>query len=155
MRIALLAVAVTAALAASAVAQTSAPAPFRCPDTIQVAEPPSGPAGFNPDAARAEHRFLQVTFFEGAQSDRSGRLSPDANRHLDVRNAMSPTVTQVFSFSDPRSRPVYARCTYRDTAAALLIDVPATITRCILTFAYDRRTGAIGTPDRPQEVDCQ
>src|SRR5207237_5221938 len=156
MRIALIAAAlaagVSAALAASAAAQapnaaptpapqapSAAPQPLRCPDSIQVAEQATAPAGFTAEAGNSEHRFLQVAFFEGQQSDRSASLAPDSD------NRRGRVVTQVFGFPMPRNRPVYALCRYRDTAAVLLVDVPTTVTRCTLTFAYNQRTGAVGT----------
>jgi hypothetical protein len=145
MRIALLAAASLALLAAPAAAQT----PFRCPDTVQVTEQPVAPAGFSSEPGRAEHRFLQASFFEGAQSDRSGSLAPDS----DQRRAN--VVSQVFNFPNPRTRPVYVLCRYRDTTATLLVDLPAGVTTCTLIFAYNQRTGAVGTPQRPQLMQCR
>jgi hypothetical protein len=147
MRIALLATAALALLAAPAVAQTQSA--FRCPDAIQVAEQPTAPAGFNAEAGRAEHRFLQASFFEGAQNDRSGSLAPNNDQRR------GNVVTQVYTFANPRARPVYVLCRYRDTQAALVVDLPAAVTTCTLIFAYNARTGAVGTPQRPQLMQCR
>src|SRR5262249_41845087 len=141
----MLAAAALALLAAPAAAQTA----FRCPDTIQVNEQPAPPAGFNGEAGRAEHRFLQASFFEGAQSDRSGSLAPDSDRRR------GNVVTQVFTFANPRQRPVYVLCRYRDTQATLVADLPAAVTTCTLIFAYNARTGVVGTPQRPQLMQCR
>jgi hypothetical protein len=174
-RTAMIAAALNAALAMSAAAQApnatppaapnSAPAPnapapntpapgaasaFRCPDSIQVAEQATAPPGFAAEAGSSEHRFLQVAFFDGPHSDRSGSLAPDNDTK---RGRLS---VQTFSFAaPPRARPVYAVCRYRDTAAVLVVDVPDTISRCTLTFTYNQRTGAVGTPRRPQRMQCQ
>ena len=146
MRIASLATAALALLAAPAAAQ----APFRCPDTIQVTEQAVPPAGFNAEGtSRAEHRFLQAAFFEGAQNDRSGSLAPNNDQRR------GNVVTQVFTFPNPRQRPVYVLCRYRDTQATLVADLPAAVTTCTLIFAYNARTGAVGTPQRPQLMQCR
>jgi hypothetical protein len=168
-RITAIAAGLSAALAMSAAAQAptatptpapspapapnAAPAPrasaFRCPDSIQVAEQATAPDGFAAEAGNSEHRFLQVAFFEGEHSDRSGSLAPE-------NEAKRGRLTiQTFSFATPRTRPVYAVCRYRETAAVLVADLPATVTRCTLTFSYNQRTGAVGTPRRPQQVVCQ
>jgi hypothetical protein len=155
MRIALLATAAAALLAAPAAAQAQpAPAPanttpFRCPDTIQVAEQPDAPAGFNAEAGRMEHRFLQAAFFDGPQNDRSGSLAPSSETRR------GNVVTQVFTFANPRQRQPYVVCHYRDTQAALVGDLPAGVSTCTLIFAYNARTGAVGTPRRPELMQCR
>ena len=53
------------------------------------------------------------------------------------------------------ARPVYVLCRYRDTQAALVVDLPAAVTTCTLIFAYNARTGAVGTPQRPQLMQCR
>jgi hypothetical protein len=115
-----------------------------------VIEQPEAPAGYNGEAGRRRtRRFLQASFFAGAQNDRSGSLAPDS----DQRRAN--VVTQVFTFANPRQRPVYVLCRYRDTQAILLTDLPPEVTTCTLIFAYDARTGAVGTPQRPQLMQCR
>lgn len=145
MRIALLAFAAGFLAAAPAAAQTG----FRCPDSIEVAGQPSAPAGFTAETGRSQHRFLQAGFFEGARSDRSGSLAPGSEQRR------GNIVTQVFTFASARQRPVYVQCRYRDTTATLIGDIPAGITTCTLIFAYDPRTGAVGTPQRPQLMQCR
>jgi hypothetical protein len=149
MRSMLLAGAALALFAMPAAAQAPAAAPFRCPDTMQVTEQPVAPAGFNGEPGRAEHRFLQASFFDGPQNDRSGSLAPDSDQRR------SNVVTQVFTFANPRQRPVYVVCHYRDTQAVLVIDVPAAVTTCTLIFAFNARTGAVGTAQRPQLMQCR
>ena len=150
MRIALLATAAAALLAAPAAAQAPASSSaFRCPDIVQVTEQPAAPAGFNAEPGRAERRFLQASFFEGAQNDRSGSLAPNNDQRR------GNIVTQVYTFTNPRPRPVYVLCRYRDTQAALVVDLPAAVTTCTLIFAYNARTGAVGTPQRPQLMQCR
>jgi hypothetical protein len=58
-------------------------------------------------------------------------------------------------FDDARPRPVYARCSYRDTEAAIYLDVPPSLHRCALTFAANRRTGTVGRSQTPQQIACQ
>ena len=145
MRRLLLALAGLAATTLPAAAQQA----VRCPDTIEVAGTPNVPAGFEGGAGRSTHRFLQASFFEGAHDDRSAALAPDSDR---LRGA---TAYQVFTFRNPRTYPVYVVCSYRDTTATLIADIPAAVTRCSLTFAYNQRTGAVGTPQRPQRMECR
>jgi len=150
MRIALLAAAAAALLAGPAAAQTAAPpATFRCPESITVEERPEAPAGTRAEPGRSERRFRSVGFFDGEYGDRSGALAPDSDRRR------GNLVTQVFTFDARRPRPLYGRCAYRDSEAAIYVDVPPGITRCTLTFVYNERTGAVGTPQRPQQVACR
>jgi hypothetical protein len=159
MRIALLAVTMAAALAASAAAQTpapqtpatqapAAPAAFACPDRITVDETPVAPPGTRPAAGRSERRFLGIDFFQGEYGDRSGSLASDADRRGNL-------LVQTTVFDAPRARPIYARCSYRDTEAAIYVDVPSGLSRCMLTFAVNRRTGAVGRTQTPQRIDCR
>jgi len=46
-------------------------------------------------------------------------------------------------------------CRYRDTQATLVADLPAAVTTCTLIFAYNARTGVVGTPQRPQLMQCR
>jgi hypothetical protein len=158
--VSLAAVALAAALAVPAAAQapapgaTTGPAPlpptFRCPDTITVEEQPVAPPGTRAAPGRSQRRFMAVDFFDGDYGDRSGALAPDSDGRR-----RGNVVTQVFTFSRERPRPLYGRCAYRDTDAAVYVDVPPTVTRCTLVFVYNQRTGAVGTPQRPQTVECR
>ena len=149
MRIALLAVAMTAALVATAAAQTPAAPQFRCPDTITVEETPVAPAGTRAAPGRSEHRFSGIDFFAGEYGDRNGSLASDSDRR--PGNLM----VQTYVFDERRPRNVYARCAYSGTEAAVYVDVPRGLSRCALTFRADPRTGTVGRTQRPQQVTCQ
>jgi hypothetical protein len=149
MHTALLAIVLAAALVNAAAAQTPPAAQFHCPDTIMVDETPVAPEGTRAALGRSEHRFRGVDFFAGEYGDRSGSLASDSDRR--PGNLM----VQTFVFDEQRPRNVYGRCAYSDTEAAVYVDVPRGINRCMLVFRANPRTGTVGRTQRPQQVTCQ
>lgn len=101
---------------------------FGCPASIPVTEAPAASAPWQAETARAEHKFLRPSIYNGAPGKEEYDLAPDNTQTEGKR------VKQTWKISDYRDRNVFLRCRYENTAAAVVANIPARIKTCTFSF---------------------
>ena len=126
-------------------AQSGSTPTVRCPASISVIETAQSLAGWKPDSATTTHAFERISVYNGTAGAQEYDLAPDEQKKE------GNNTVQVWKVAAYRSMNVFLRCRYRDTGAAVSMDLPASITSCRQTIRLDAKGKIAGKP----EMVCQ
>jgi len=109
--------------------QSSTPRPaFTCPANLEVTETPAVQAPWTAEAAKAGHKFLRPSIYNGNPGGQEYELAPDDTQ------TQGKEVHQSWQLSGYRDLNLFVRCRYAGTAATVVARLAAPLKVCTFSF---------------------
>lgn len=128
---------------------------LRCPPSLTVQAQPEAPGGWSPYPAKDLHSLAGATLVEGDRAARMAESAAPAPLPADRELRRARALIQAWEFPGPRREPVFLLCRYRNTQAALAIDLPRDTRRCTLTLETDLRGTPVEEPKTAPQMACR
>ncbi|WP_244434059.1 STY0301 family protein [Azospirillum sp. B506] len=115
---------------------------------------PEEPGGWSPYPGRDNHGFIGITLIEG---DRATQMATTFRTTLAPANETrhARKLVHLWEFEADQRGKIFLLCRYRDTEAALAVDLQRRIRRCTLTWETDIRGDVPENPKNPPQLDCR
>jgi hypothetical protein len=111
-----------------------------CPASIKVTETVAPVNGWKSSTATVERRLERVSIYNGKPGGDEYDLAPDNQQEKGKK------FTATWNLKGYRTMNIFMRCRYRDTAAVLWMDLPATLQTCTFSAELDAHGDTTGTP---------
>lgn len=99
-----------------------------CPASIPVTESAPVPAPWRAEAAKAIHKFLRPSIYNGRPGKNEAELAPDDTQ------TQGKQVKQTWKLTDYRSENLFLRCRYEGTSVTVMTNLPARLKTCTFSF---------------------